>query len=102
MFVGLCAGDGDKYFFQLWESGNQQRTLNITIIISASTTENPSINHHHHLISTIIISITHHRGVYKVYSSPFIMMMPLQIYLLQHDILVDFLSSIGSGKQQSG
>jgi hypothetical protein len=44
MFVGLCAGDGDKYFFQLWESGNQQRTLNITIIISASTTENPSIN----------------------------------------------------------
>jgi hypothetical protein len=36
-----------------------------------------------------------------VYSSPFIiiiiMMMPLQIYLLQHDIKVDLLSSIGSG-----
>jgi hypothetical protein len=32
------------------------------------------------------------------------MMMPLQIYLLQHDIMVmvDLLSSIGSGKQQSG
>ena len=26
MFVGLYAGGGDKYFFQLWKSGNQQRT----------------------------------------------------------------------------
>ena len=33
MFVGLCAGGGDKYFFRLWESGNQQLTT--------------SINHHH-------------------------------------------------------
>ena len=78
MFVGLCAGGGDKYFFRLWKSGNQQRTQHlstiITVIISTITTENLyinhhrlifSINHHHHLISTIIISIiilcTHHR-----------------------------------------
>jgi len=65
MFVGLCAGDGDKYFFRLGrvETSNEQQLS--TIIISTSTTENPSINHHHHLISTIhyqkptVISLLH-------------------------------------------
>jgi len=58
MSVGLCDGDEDKYFFRHWKSGNQQLTttaINITIIISTSTTENPSINHHH-LIATVFIS----------------------------------------------
>ena len=80
---------------------------------SPSSSQHPPPRTHlstinHHLISTIIISITHHRGVYKVYSSPFIIIiiiiiiMPLQIYLQQHDIMVDLLSSIGSGRKQIG
>ena len=80
MFVGLCAGGGDKYFFRLFgrvETSNEHNIYQPSLPSSSqpSTTENLSINHHHllifsinhhhHLISTIIISIitlcTHHR-----------------------------------------
>ena len=39
-------GGEDKYFCQLWQSGNQ-RLATINIIISTPTIENLSINHHH-------------------------------------------------------
>jgi len=59
LLVGLYAGGGDKYFFRLWKSGNQQLTtvINITIIISIPTTENLSIIHHHPVSAIIIIII---------------------------------------------
>jgi hypothetical protein len=65
LLVGVyaAAGISTSSDFGRVETSKLTTAININIIISTPTTENPSINHHH-LISAIIITIivsTHHR-----------------------------------------
>ena len=113
MFVGLCAGDGDKYFFRLGrvETSNEQQLS--TIIISTSTTENLSII----IIISSQPSSSHNHPPPRLYTewASSLQLPPFHLTHLIGNIITSvaaifvaarhhgrFLSSIGSGKQQIG